>query len=201
MEVSRTFEALASGYAVAEIEAEGLVRIVNADGGQVGDLFAFVAGKTSEYASAPHTRSITRRLFPSEGEFIFSSERRPMLQLVTDSSQGRHDTLYAACDPKRYEMLGALPDHRTCATNLEEAMAAFGGLGMPTPQPFNLFMEVHVSENGGLEVTPSTAAPGDFVLFKAIEDIIIVLSACPMDVYEISSGGLSPLRIELLERE
>ena len=86
VEVSRTFEAPASGYAVAEIEAEGLVRIVNADGGQVGDLFAFVAGKTSEYASAPHTRSITRRLFPSEGEFIFSSERRPMLQLVTDSS-------------------------------------------------------------------------------------------------------------------
>ena len=61
-------------------------------------------------------------------------------------------------------------------------MVAFGGLSMSTPRPFNLFVEVHVHENGSLEVTSSTAAPRDFVLFKAIEGVILVLSACPMDV-------------------
>ena len=51
MEISKTFEAPASGYEVAEIETESLARIVNADGEPVGDLFAFVAEKKLECAS------------------------------------------------------------------------------------------------------------------------------------------------------
>jgi uncharacterized protein len=43
------------------------VRVTDAEGGQVGDLFAFAATDLGEYASAEHTRVAIRRLFPGPG--------------------------------------------------------------------------------------------------------------------------------------
>ena len=116
-----------------------------------------------------------------------------MLVLEADRSPGRHDTQYGACDPRRYEMLGATGPHRSCATNLEEALVDFGGLLVPTPQPFNVFMEVDVSAEGELSVLPATSQPGDSLDFLAVMDLIVVLSSCPMDINPISSGGISEI--------
>src|SRR5262245_49973727 len=82
-------------------------------GAQVGDLFAFVETDPTEYLSASHTRSATRRLFPAVGEAFVSTDRRPMLTLTADSSPGIHDLLLAACDPARYALLGADASHRS----------------------------------------------------------------------------------------
>ena len=88
---------------------------------------------------------------------------------------------------------GATGPHRSCATNLEEALVDFGGLLVPTPQPFNVFMEVDVSAEGELSVLPATSQPGDSLDFLAVMDLIVVLSSCPMDINPISSGGITPL--------
>ena len=182
------------GRAVAIRVANGArFSVVDLDGGQVGDLFAFNAEDPHEFASASHTRSIIRRLFPRPGDSVYSNQRRAMLVLEADRSPGRHDTQYAACDPRRYEMLGATGPHRSCATNLEEALVDFGGLLVPTPQPFNVFMEVDVSAEGELSVLPATSQPGDSLDFLAVMDLIVVLSSCPMDINPISSGGITPL--------
>jgi hypothetical protein len=172
--------------------------VVDVEGGQVGDLFAFNAHDTTEFASAPHTRLIIEKLFPVEGDAIYSNLRNAMLTVERDSSPRRHDTLYAACDPRRYEMLGVGGSHRSCATNLAEAMNEHGGLKVPTPQPFNLFMEVSVDAAGNTAVSPATSAAGDHILFRAVMDVILVLSSCPMDIKQISTGGITQLAIEVL---
>jgi uncharacterized protein len=183
-----------AGRAVAIRVAEGTsFSVIDVDGGQVGDLFAFNAEDPCEFASASHTRSIIRRLFPRPGDRVFSSQRRAMLLLEADQSPGRHDTQYAACDRRRYEMLGVTGPHRSCASNLEEALTDFGGLSVPTPQPFNVFMEVDVDAEGELSIRPATSLPGDSLDFLALMDLIIVLSSCPMDINPISSGGITPL--------
>jgi uncharacterized protein YcgI (DUF1989 family) len=49
-----------------------------------------------------------------------------MLSVLSDTTDGTHDTLIAACDRWRYEELGAPDGHRNCADNLVEALAELG---------------------------------------------------------------------------
>lgn len=51
------------------------IRVVDLEGQQVGDLFAYCAEDISEYLSAEHTRVNVGRLFPLIGE-AFSTNRR-----------------------------------------------------------------------------------------------------------------------------
>jgi hypothetical protein len=186
-----------TGTAV-RLDADTQFSVLDVEGGQVGDLFAFSAKDTTEFASASHTRSIIKKLFPRPGDTIYTNLRRPILALEQDHSPGRHDTLYAACDARRYEMLGVTTSHRSCGTNLTEAMMSYGGLMVPTPQPFNIFMEVDVDADGNLLICPATSQPGDRLIFRTLMDTIVALSSCPMDVYDISTGGITPLSIQVL---
>lgn len=174
-------------------------RVVDVEGGQVGDLFAFVADDVGEYASASHTRPSIGRLFPRPGQAVLTNLRRPILELVEDTSPGYHDTLYAACDPARYRLLGVEGPHRSCAGNLREAMARLGFTGVEVPQPLNVFMDVRVGADGEMAVHPASSRAGDLLLFRALMDCYVVLSSCPMDIKEISSGGITPLAIDVEE--
>ena len=115
--------------------------------------------------SAEHTRPGIKRLFPRPGDVALTNRRRPILRLEDDTSPGWHDTLYAACDPARYALLGHVGPHRSCATNLVEALREFGRElpGMPepiVPQPFNVFMHVEVGPEGALQLHPATSRAG-----------------------------------------
>lgn len=175
-----------------------MVAVVDVEGGQVGDLFAFNAMDTSEFASASHTRVMLARLFPRPGDAIFSDRRRPMLALTEDSSPGIHDALYAACDQRRYELLGAGASHRSCAMNLAEAMIPHGGLRVPVPQPFNVFMDVRSDQHGVLTSFQASSQAGDRLVFRAVMDCIVVLSSCPMDLVPISRSPLTSLALHIL---
>lgn len=178
------------------VEAGQRVAVEDVEGGQVGDLFAFNAADTTEFASASHTRVSIAKLFPIPGDVILSDRRRPMLDLEEDTSPRLHDTLYAACDPRRYELLGADPSHRSCATNLLEVMAEHGGLEVPVPQPFNVFMDVRCRQDGTLDVLPASSRAGDRLVFRAAMDCIVVLSSCPMDLVPISGHRITSLALE-----
>jgi len=177
------------------VRAGQVVRVTDVAGGQVGDLFAFDAADPGEYASAEHTRPAIRKLFPRPGDPVLTNRRRPILTVVEDTSPGRHDTLYAACDPARYAGLGAAPGHRSCAGNLAEALRAHGIEVATVPQPLNVFMDVRPEPDGTLVSRPASSGPGDFIAFRADRDSMVVLSACPMDIVPISAGGITPLEI------
>ena len=174
------------------------VRVIDLDGGQVGDLFAFAAEDVREHLSASHTRAAVGRLFPRIGEAFVTNRRRPILTLVADTSPGRHDMLIAACDPARYAELGAPPGHASCAVNLERALAELGLAVETTPQPVNVFMDVPVGPDGELGSLPSPSRPGDSITFEAAMDCVVALSACPKVITGINAGGLSPLALEVL---
>jgi hypothetical protein len=184
------------------VRAGQIARVTDVMGGQVGDLFAVSEGDPGEYASAGHTRPAIRKLFPRPGDPVLTNRRRPILTVHEDSSPGRHDMLYAACDPARYASLGAAPGHRSCAGNLREALGAHGaaqtmrahGTALVTvPQPLNVFMDVRPERDGTLVSHPASSQAGDFIEFRAELDCLIVLSSCPMDIVPISAGGITPL--------
>jgi uncharacterized protein len=172
------------------------LRIVDVEGGQVGDLFAFAAEDPGEFLSASHTRTSTSRLFPHVGEQFLTNRRRPILTLVEDTSPGIHDMLIAACDPARYRMLGA-PGHASCADNLRDALAQIGLAGDAVPQPVNVFMNIPVDAEGDLSWLPAVSRPGDAVTFAAAMDCAVVLSACPMDITAINGERPTSLAIDI----
>jgi uncharacterized protein YcgI (DUF1989 family) len=180
------------------IPAGRSLRVVDLEGQQVGDLFAFVDGDVAEYASAEHTRVGLSRLFPRVGESFLTNRRRPILTLVADDSPGLHDMLCAACDPTRYATLGWSGWHASCEENLRAAMASAGYPETDVPQPVNLFMHVPVASDGSLGFEPARTRPGDSVTLRAELPAIVVLSACPQDLVPINGPGPTSLAIELL---
>ena len=175
------------------VRAGQIARVTDVMGGQVGDLFAVSEADPGEYASAGHTRPAIRKLFPRPGDPVLTNRRRPILTVREDTSPGRHDMLYAACDPARYASLGAAPGHRSCAGNLREALDAHGAALVTVPQPLNVFMDVRPERDGTLVSHPASSQAGDFIEFRAELDCLIVVSSCPMDIVPISAGGITPL--------
>jgi uncharacterized protein YcgI (DUF1989 family) len=172
------------------------VRVIDVEGGQVGDVFAFAQSDVGEYLSAAHTRTATGSLFPRIGEHFVTNRRNPILTLDSDTSPGVHDMLIAACDPQRYRSLGAT-GHRSCAANLSEALAHHNLRSVVVPQPVNVFMNVPVTADGELSWLPAVSRAGDAITFVAAMDCVVVVSACPMDLNAINGDRPTPLALEI----
>jgi uncharacterized protein YcgI (DUF1989 family) len=181
-----------------EVPAGTAFRVVDVEGGQVADLFAYVTDNVREYASAEHTRIHVNRLFPRPGEEFVTNGRRPILTFEEDACPGRHDMLCAACDQLRYRLMGVEEPHASCEENLRLAMTGLGYPDVEVPQPINLFMNVRVNGDGRLVLGPALTRPGDHVVLRAVLDSLIVVSACPQDQNEINGFHPTGLAIELL---
>lgn len=173
-------------------------RIVDLEGSQVGDLFAFNADNVGEYHSAHHTRAVVDRLFPLPGQQFQSNLRRPILTLLRDDSPGVHDMLIAPCDPARFEQLGVKGWHASCQQNLLTVMASFGFPDVVVPQSINLFMNIPVLADGSIDWLPAPTKPGDSVTMRCEMDCYVVLSACPQDIIVINDKAPSPMAIDVL---
>ena len=180
------------------VEVGRSFRVIDVEGGQVGDLFAFCLGDLGEHLSAEHTRAQHYRLFPRIGEPFMTNRRRPILLLEGDTSPGHHDMLFAACDAARYASLGASGDHASCAANLQSALAGLGLGPVPVPQPVNLFENIPVRADGALDWQATASAAGDHVQLRAELDCVVVVSACPYDLGSPSPAVPGPLAIDLL---
>src|SRR3954470_1127682 len=185
------------GHAL-RMSAGDRIRVIDPEGGQVADVFAFCADDLSEYHSAEHTRVFVNRLFPRVGEQFVTNRRLPILTLEADDSPGIHDLLCAACDPARYEGLGVEGHHASCQENLRTAMAGLGYPDAEVPQPINLFMNIPVRADGTIGWEPALTRPGDSVTFRAERDCVVVVSACPQDIVVINNQAPGPLELELL---
>ncbi len=175
------------------------VRVVDVEGGQVADTWAFVADDPGEYHSAQHTRVHVGRLFPTAGEEFVTTQRRPILFLEEDATPGIHDMLCAACDPPRYTGLGVTEWHASCEENLQTALRAIG-VDPPryAPQPINLFMNTPAQPDTTIAWLPAPTKAGDYVQLRAELDLFLVVSSCPQDIIRINDGNPTPVAIELL---
>jgi uncharacterized protein YcgI (DUF1989 family) len=137
-----------------------------------------------------HQRSVTQSVFPSVGAPLYSNRRRPILTLEEDTSPGRHDTLLAACDVYRYQMLGCTEYHDNCTDNLAAAMTEIGLVAPETPSPLNLWMNIPFTGDGATEFCPPLSKPEDFVRLRAHHDVIVVMSTCPQDMVPINGADM-----------
>jgi len=167
-------------------------RVINTKGQQVVDTWAFNAADLTEFMSMEHSRVAIGRIIPGVGDALVTNKRRPILTLIEDTSGGIHDTLFAACDRWRYELLGCTGYHDNCTDNLAAGMKALGLVPPETPAPLNLFMNIPVLDGNRVEARPPVSTPGSSVTLRAEADCILAFSACPQDVVPINGLALEP---------
>lgn len=172
------------------------IQVVNTYGQQVVDTWAFNAEDMSEFMSMEHTRARLYKLSPQVGDALYTTKRRAILTLEADSSPGVHDTLIAACDRYRYELLGAR-NHANCTDNLRTSLAKLHLTAPEVPCPLNLFMNIPIGQAGELAFLPALSQPGDAVTLRAEMDCIVVFSACPQDLVPINGVNCTPRDVEL----
>ncbi len=187
------------GCAVA-LQAGQRLKIINTHGSQVCDFWAFNAADLEEYLSLEHLHTDLTSVFPKVGDRLVTNKRRAILTFEEDSSPGVHDTVIAACDCHRYRQLGVQGYHDNCTDNLRMALIAIGRRAPAIPAPFNLWMNIPIAADGGIQWLPPVSKPGDHVTFRAEMDCIAVMSACPQDLVPINgeAGETVELHFEVL---
>jgi uncharacterized protein len=168
------------------------VKVINTKGQQVVDTWAFKADDLRELMSMEHSRVAIGHIIPAVGDALVTNRRRPILTLVEDTSGGIHDTLFAACDRWRYEMLGCTEYHDNCTDNLAAGMAGLGLTAPETPAPLNLFMNIPVVDGNRVEVRPPVSTPGSYVTLRAEIDCVVAFSACPQDMLPVNGLDMRP---------
>ena len=168
------------------------IKVINTYGQQVVDTWAFNHADLEEFMSMEHSRTALGRIMADVGDSMVTNHRRPILTVAEDTSGGIHDTLLAACDRYRYELLGCTEYHDNCADNLAVSLTELGLAPPETPSPWNLFMNIPVKSDGSLTFEPPVCKPGDYLLLRAEMDCIIAFSACPQDIVPINGVDCAP---------
>ncbi len=188
----RKITVLAGRGAAAEVHEGDHVAIVNVSGTQVVDFWCLPNSSPQEYLSLEHCREVLSKIYFTPGDVLVSDLYVPILDYVTDTTGGLHDTLIAPCNPHMYKRFGVSGDHSSCTGNFHAALASVG-LSVPfVPSPWNLFMRAGVKENGSIEYQRPPFIPGGRVTLRMRRDATIIVSACPDDCYPTNGGDGSP---------
>ena len=163
------------------------LKLINTFGTQVVDCWAINSKNLDEYMCMEASRVWLQRLNPIVGDTFVTNKRNPILTVVEDTSPGIHDTFMAACDKKRYELLGVENYHRNCSDNLIEALENKNVfLERTILASFNIFMNIEVqSDKITLKTLPTVSKPGDYITFRTEMDCYVVFSSCPQDIVKI----------------
>ena len=104
----------------------------------------------------------------------------PLVEVVRDTV-GRHDTFGLACNAKYYEDLG-YPGHVNCTDNFNGALVVYEVAKRKGWPALNLFFNTAFTADNVLVSDEPWSRPGDYVLFRAMTDLVCASSACPDDV-------------------
>jgi uncharacterized protein len=188
-----------SGHAFKIYNGEYLV-VTDIEGKQVADFIAINLNNKEEFLSTAHTRTMNGRLTVMKGDKLFSNFRHALLEIVEDTV-GVHDTLYPCCDPMRYWLDFGVDNHKNCRENFAHAFKDYGLDYWRIPDPLNLFQNTPVNPDGtfGASIEPESKA-GDYVVFKALTDLIIGISACPQDMTPLCGYHITDIKAEIIQK-
>lgn len=173
----------AGDYYMQVVKAGQTVRILDLEGNQAADTLFYSAADPAERYSAMDTIREQGNVYLSAGSLLRSNENNVMLEIVADTC-GRHDTLGGACATEsntvRYDLekrcMHACRDSWMLAVNENEQY----GMGKrDITHNINFFMNVPITEDGGLTFEDGISAPGKYVEMQAHMDVIVLISNCP----------------------
>ena len=172
-----------------------VLTVIDPEGGQVSDMLAFRADDPRETISNGRTFDYEETIRLTTGNRLWSNRSHPLIEIVEDSV-GTHDFLLTPCSEATFRhFYPAKPVHRGCFGNLAEALAPYDVKPDAIPTAFNIFMNVPIGRDGGIRVEPPTTKPGDFIRLRALEDLIVALTAC--SAYDSCGGSFKPIHYRI----
>lgn len=190
----------AGDYWLQEIKAGQTLRILDLEGNQAADTLFYSAADPSERYSAMDTIREQGNLYLTVGSLLRSNLNRVMLEITADTC-GRHDTLGGACATESNTVRYALEKRcmHACRDSWMLALAEHPNFGISKrdiTHNINFFMNVPVTEQGGLTFADGISAPGKYVEMQAKMDVIVLVSNCPQ--LNNPCNAFNPTPIELL---
>jgi uncharacterized protein len=165
-----------------EVKRGQTLRIVDLEGNQAADIIFYNRNDVSEHYSATDTMLRQGGIYLTTGSVLYSNDGNAMLTIVADTC-GRHDTLGGACAAESNTVRYALQKKfmHSCRDNYLLAIqhADVGITKRDLVPNVNFFMNVPVTEDGGLQFADGVSAPGKYVELRAEMDVWVLVSNCP----------------------
>ncbi len=179
-----------------KLRAGDVLRVVDPEGEQVSDLFAFRDGEHACSLSSGRTIDYAGKIYLTEGDVLWSNDSRPMFTLLRDDVR-RHDFLLTPCSQEMFEILYKHRGHHpSCFENLRNAFAPYGIRPEQISTTFNIFMRVDVTTDGGVSVKAPLSKAGDTLELRAEMDMVCALTACSAE--GSNNGRFKPIDFEIV---
>jgi len=186
----------ASAY---EVKKGEYIQILDVKGRECSDFQAFslraLDNGLEREIDPTTTRSLMGSLYPNPGIFskYWSVDQEPLVEIVQDTC-GRHDTFGLACTARYYEDLG-YPGHINCSDNMNADLARFDIRPRGGWPAINFFFNTMLDDTNAIGMDDPWSRPGDYVLLRALSDLVCVSTACPCDVDP--ANGWNPTDIQV----
>ncbi|WP_245294941.1 DUF1989 domain-containing protein [Pararhizobium antarcticum] len=188
--------ARASAYFV---RAGEFIQIIDVAGRQCTDFQAFAARKVDKgldlALDSTVTRTLLGRSYPTPGlpSKAFDRDFEPLVEIVQDTV-GRHDAFATACNSRYYDDMG-YPGHVNCTDNFNHALAPYGIAPRKGWEAINYFYNTNIDHQNQLYLDEPWSRPGDYILMRAMTDLVCVSSSCPDDID--AANGWDPTDIHV----
>ena len=192
----RVSKATARSY---EVMAGDYIQIVDVAGRQCSDFLAFDSRRLQDGVErgldATTTRTLMGAAYPRPGLYskFYDQDMQPLVEVVRDTV-GRHDTFALACTAKYYADMG-YPGHANCSDNFNAQLTSYGVASRQGWPAVNFFYNTGIDANNQLFLDEPWSRPGDYVLLRALKDLVCASSACPDDIDP--ANGWNPTDIQV----
>ncbi len=182
-----------------EVRAGEYIQVLDIAGRQCSDFIAFAARALDKglerFIDSTVTRTMVGRAYPNPGltDKFYDQDNQPLVQIIQDTC-GRHDTYGLACTARVYENKG-FPGHVNCSSNISEAMRPWDVASRAAWPAINYFFNTQVDAGNVILSDEGWSLPGDYVLMKALTDLVCVSTACPDDTSPIN--GWTPTDVQI----
>ncbi|WP_093546766.1 DUF1989 domain-containing protein [Pseudomonas sp. OV546] len=178
---------LRAGTAHSYTVAKGqYIQVLDVAGRQCSDFVALDRRALDRGVELDLDQTVTRTLngsaYPAPGLFskFFDRRMQPMLEVVQDTV-GRHDSFALACAARYYETHGYF-GHDNCSDNLSRVLAPHGVQARNGWPAINFFFNTGIDAHQQMTLDEPWSRPGDYVLLRAINDLLCGSTSCPDDI-------------------
>src|SRR5438552_9387664 len=168
------------------VRAGEYIQIIDVSGRQMTDFQCFSRRKLDQgienALDGTVTRTLTGRAYPTPGLLskMFGFDFEPLVEVIQDTV-GRHDFFATACNSRYYDDVG-YPGHGNCTENFNRALEPYEVAPRKGWEAINYFYNTRIDDHNQIYFDEAWSRPGDYVLMRALTDLVCVSSACPDDI-------------------
>jgi aminomethyltransferase len=188
-----------------EVRAGEYIQIIDVYGRQCSDFLAFHRHKLEQGVGRGLDATVTRTLMGNaypmpglQGKF-YDLDMDPLVEVVRDTV-GRHDTFALACQAKYYEDMG-YPGHLNCTDNFNGALSPFPITPRKGWEALNFFYNTAWDSSLQLISDEPWSRPGDYVMVRAMADLVCASSACPDDIDPSNAWEVTDIHVRVYSPE